>query len=153
MAGRPPKFAEASAPITVTLPLRTLESLRHIDQDRAKAIVKCADTVVATALADRKRVEIIKVVEGSGLIIIGPCPSLHKLPGLRLVEIAPLRFLLVIMQGYSPHALELDIIDIIDKLAPEEDEERALLSELRHELSFHRRQESMVSGEILFVDA
>ncbi len=151
-AGRPPKFEEASAPVTVTLPLRTLTSLQRIDQDRAKAIVKCADAVVAATLADRKRVEIIKVFEGSGLIVIGPCPSLHQLPSLRLVEIAPLRFLLVIMKGYSPHALELDIMDIIDRLAPEESEERALLSELRLELSFHRRQESMVSGELLFVD-
>lgn len=152
LAGRPPKFEEPSAPVTVTLPLRVLTSLQHIDQDRAKAIVKCADTVVTTALVDRKRVEIIKVFEGSGLIVIGPCPSLHKLPGLRLIEIAPLRFLLVIMKGYSPHALELDIMDIIDRLAPEEHEEHALLSELRHELSLHRRQESMMSGEVLFVD-
>ena len=150
--GRPPKFPEPCTQVTVTLPDRILQALQEMDADRAKAIVKCADAVVAATLADRKRVEIIKVFEGSGLIVIGPCPSLHQLPSLRLVEIAPLRFLLVIMKGYSPHALELDIMDIIDRLAPEESEERALLSELRHELSFHRRQESMVSGELLFVD-
>ena len=151
-AGRPPKFEEASSPVTVTLPLRILTALQQVDADRAKAIVKCTEALVDSALANRKQVEIIKVLEGAGLIIIAPCPSLHKLPGLRLIEIAPLRFLLVIMKGYTPHALELDIMDLIESLAPEENEERGLLNELRRELSLHRRQESIESGEILFVD-
>lgn len=138
--------------MTVTLPLRTLDALQRVDRDRAKAIVKCTDAIVDMDSAGRKAVEIIKVFDGQGLIVIGPCPSLHKIPGLRLVEIAPLRFLLAIMAGYSPHALELDIMDLIEELAPEESEERALLSELRQELSRHRRQESMASATILFVD-
>ena len=104
--GRPPKFEEASSPVTVTLPLRTLEILARVDRDRAKAIVKCADAMADAALGDKKRVEIIRVCEGSGLIVIGPCPSLRRIPGLRLVEIAPLRFLLAIIEGCSPHALD-----------------------------------------------
>lgn len=150
--GRPAKFAEASLPVTVTLPLRTLASLQRIDQDRAKAIVKCTEAVTGAGLADKWHVEIIKVLDDCGLIVIGPCASLHKLPDLRLIEIAPLRFLLVILDNYSPHALELDIMDLIEGLAPEEEEERALLEELRLELSRHRRQDSMTSASILLVD-
>lgn len=151
-AGRPPKFEEASSPVTVTLPLRTLGVLERVDRDRAKAIVKCADALAEAALDEKKRVEIIKVCEGNGLIVIGPCPSLKKIHGLRLVEIAPLRFLLAITEGCSPHALELGIMDILERLPPEEIEERALLSELRHQLSLHRHQEGVTTGEILFVD-
>ena len=150
-AGRPPKFEEASSPITVTLPLRTLQALERVDRDRAKAMVKCVDALVATALDEQRRVEVIKVCEGYGLIVIGPCPSLANVPGLRLVEIAPLRFLLVITENCSPHALELAIMDLIERLPPEESEERALLIELRQQLSLHRRREGVSTGEILFV--
>ena len=152
-AGRPPKFAEASSPVTVTLPERILTLLRHIDMDRAKAIVKCAEAVAGTSLANKKQVETIQVFDGGRIIVIGPCASLARLPGLRLVEISPQRFLLVIMSGYSSHSLELDIMDIIEELAPEEKEERALLNALRYELSLHRRQDTLVSGEILLVGA
>lgn len=151
-AGRPPKFEEASGPITVTLPYRTLKALELIDRDRAKAMVKCVDAMTAAPLGEHKRVEVIKVCQGYGLIVIGPCPSLSRIPGLRLVEIAPLRFLLAITAGCSPHALELAIMDLIERLPPEETEERALLTELRQQLSLHRRREGVTTGEILFVD-
>ncbi len=151
-SGRPPKFAEASSPVTVTLPERILSFLRRVDKDRAKAIVKCAEALGQTSFEDKKQVETIQVFDGRGILVIGPCASLAKLPGLRLVEIAPLRFLLVIMSGYSSHSLELDIMDLLEELAPEETEERSLLNALRQELSLHRRQETMVSGEILLVD-
>ena len=86
------------------------------------------------------------------MIIIGPCPCLQRLPGLRLVEIAAARFLLVVMGGYSAHSLELDILDLMEELGPDEQEERMLLEELRRELSRYRRQDGMSSGEILLVD-
>ena len=37
-AGRPPKFDEASAPVTVTLPLRTLEALRPLGWEPSRFI-------------------------------------------------------------------------------------------------------------------
>ena len=151
-AGRPPKFEEVSGPITVTLPHRTLKALEQIDRDRAKAMVKCVDAMTAATLGEHKRVEVIKVCQGYGLIVIGPCPSLANVPGLRLVEIAPLRFLLVITEGCSPYALELAIMDLIERLPPEESEERVLLTELRQQLSLHRRQDGMTTGEILFLN-
>lgn len=150
--GRPPKFEEASTPVTVTLPLRTLEALQAIDQDRARAIVKCVDIAAGLSGGQGRRVETVRAFDGCGLIIIGPCPCLQRLPGLRLVEIAEARFLLVVMGGYSAHSLELDILDLMEELGPDEQEERMLLEELRRELSRYRRQDGMSSGEILLVD-
>lgn len=153
VAGRPPKFKEASCPITVTLPFRTLRALEQIDGDRAKAIVKCVDAVTAAKSDNPSRVEIVKICEGSGLIIIGPCSSLASVPGLRLVEIAPLRFLLAITENWSFQGLELAIFDIIEKLPSEEIDERALLVELRNVLSLYRRQDGgLATGKILFVN-
>ena len=150
-AGRPPKFAEDSAPVTVTLPLRTLEALRRVNRDRAKAIVACADVVAGRDGAAPKGVEIVKTFEEFGLILVPDCPSLRKMARLRLVEIAPDRFLLVTVGDYSAQDLELDLLDIMERLAPEDEAERPLLEELRQVLSRHRRRDSIASGQILLI--
>lgn len=150
-SGRPPKFDEASTPITVTLPLRTLEALRRIDRDRARAIVKCVDAASGDA-PPPKGIEIINAFGEFSLIVVPPCPSLRRLAGLRLVEIAPDRFLLVGVGDYTAGALELELMDLIEKLSPEEESERALLDELRLILSRHRRLENITGGKILLID-
>ena len=150
-SGRPPKFGEASAPVTVTLPLRTLEALRRIDRDRAKAIVRCVDAASGDAPAP-KDIEIINAFGAFSLIVVPACPSLRKLAGLRLVEIAPERFLLVTAEDYSTQALELDLLDLMEKQPPEDETERTLLDELRQVLSRHRRRESISGGKILLID-
>ena len=150
--GRPPKFDEASTPVTVTLPLRTLEALRSIDRDRARAIVKCVDAASGGPPAP-VGIEIINAFGPFSLIVVPPCPSLGKLAGLRLVEIAPDRFLLVTVGDYSTQDLELDLHDLMEKQPPEDEAERALLDELRHMLARHRRQESITGGKILLIDA
>ena len=45
--GRPAKFDEPSRPVTITLPDRILERLEEIDGDRAKAVVKAVEAVLA----------------------------------------------------------------------------------------------------------
>jgi hypothetical protein len=151
-AGRPPKFAEPSSPITVTLPRRILEKLEELDSDRGKAIVKCVDAVAGTILANEKKIEVVKMSENVGLIVIGPCRCLANIPWLRLIEISPARFLLSIPPGTAMASLEVAIIDLLEHLPADEVAEKVLLEELRRLLSHHRRQEEMTKGEILFID-
>ena len=132
------------------MPLRTLEALQRIDKDRAKAIVACADAV-AGGESDRNRIEIIEVFEGVGLIIVPPCPSLRTLERLRLVEIAPERFLLVAVGDYSVETLELDILDLMEYLPPDDEAERMALGELKQVLSRHRRRATITSGSIFLI--
>lgn len=150
--GRPPKFDEPSNPITVTLPSRILDQLEQVDSDRGKAIVKCVEGMAATSLHCKKRVEIVKVSDNAGMIVIGPCRSLESVPWLRLVEIAPARYLLSIPPGTSVTSLEVAIMDLIENQAAENDYEKGLLEELRQCISHHRRQEIVTKGEVLFVD-
>ena len=150
-AGRPPKFKEPSSPITVTLPHRILRRLEELDLDRAKAIVKCVEAMTESALSESKKVEIVKVSDDAGLIITGPCRSLATIPWIRLVEIAPARYLLSIPSGGEVAALELAIIDLLEHLPKDNDYEKSLLTELRQRLSHHRRQGEVFKGEILFV--
>ncbi len=150
--GRPPKFDEESNQITLTLPQRTLNLLRIIDDDRSRAIVKCVDAIAQKESEQKKYIKVVRMCDEKGLIVIGPCHSLAKIPGLRLVEIAPLRYLLAISENCSSHSLELAIMDLIDNLTQEENGDMELLVELRRQLSSHRRKNNITTAEILFVD-
>lgn len=148
--GRPPKFSEESSPITVTLPHRIIKSLMCIDKDRAKAIVKCVDFMVQARPEERK-VDVVKVTKDVALLIVPPSRNLQSIPWLQLMEIAPSRFLLVIPSGTATEALEIALVDLIERLPEEEAAERNLLTDLRRKLSHNRRKDGLSKGEILFV--
>lgn len=149
--GRPLKFNEESSPITVTLPRRIVRKLETIDPDRAKAIVKCVDRMIHQAWPDEKRVELVEISKGTGMIVVGPCQSLMSIPWLRLIEIAPFRFLLAVPTGTAIETLEITIMDLIEHLSENEIAEKALLSDLRQKISHHRRKEGVSKGEILYI--
>ena len=149
--GRPPKFDEPSSPVTVTLPSRILQQLMELDGDRGKAIVKCVEGFSRKKLS-KKKVEIVKISENRGLIIIGRCRCLESLPWLRMVEIAPARFLLSFLPGTDVTSLEVAIMDLLEHNSVDDEYERGLLEELRLCIARHRRQEMVTKGEILFVD-
>lgn len=149
-AGRPPKYDEPCSPVTVTLPLRILHQLEELDRDRGKAIVKCVEAIAGSILGEKK-VEVVKISEGTGLIVIGPCRSLAKIPWLRLIEIAPTRFMISIPTGTEVASLEVAIMDLLENLPANEMYEKLLMEELRRLLSHHRRQQEVTKGEILFV--
>ena len=149
-SGRPKKYAEPRSPITVTLPVRILRLLEGIDADRGKAIVKCVEAQTSLAGPD-KGINIIKATEESAVIIVSSRRHLQKIPWLRLVEIAPSRFLLAMPGGTEIATLEVSLLDLLEHL-PTDDEERAMLEELRRHLTHHRRRNNVSRGEILFVD-
>ncbi len=150
-SGRPPKFEEARRPITVTLPERTLQQLSHIHADRARAIVKATTAALGFKSDTRPLVDVVEAYPGQALIIVGPSQRLREIDFLRLVEIAPARFLLVFSVGTSIDSLELIVGDILEHLAPEDAYERELLSEL-HKIIRHRRREKLITkAEILLI--
>lgn len=151
VGGRPRKFAETSRPITVTLPDRILKSLNAVHKDRARAIVKVTEAVMSNAGTMSEPVKLVEIEPGLALIVTGPSASLQKIPWLRLVEIAPARYLLSIPTGTSPEMLEVAILDLIENLTEESEYERRLLGELRRRLSHLRRERKMSKSEIIFV--
>ncbi len=151
-AGRPPKFNEQSTPVTVTLPRRVLQTLETIDRDRARAIVHCVEGVACRARPDVQELGTIKTFNGSELIVVPPCESLKKIPGLKLIEISPLRCLLAIPSGTSTESLEISLIDLLEHLPKEAIGERRILTALRQKIGQHRRNEQISKGEILYID-
>jgi hypothetical protein len=147
--GRPPKFDEPRRPVTVTLPESTLSRIAALDADRARAIVKLTDAAMPVH-AKEKYVELVEVAPGLGLIIVGPSEHLRKIPWLRLVEVAPTRFLLTIPSGTPIDSLELAIGDLLDETTPDEWEYPRLLK-LRDLIRKLRRRGEISKGEMLFV--
>lgn len=150
-AGRPPKFREACRPVTVTLPDRVLRLLEAVDPDRARAIVKCVESVVGDSPARLSKVDLVEVVPGQALIVVGPSRLLRQIEWLRLVEVAPGRCVLVIPTGMTVETLEVAIQDLLDDADPTECDERELLDQLRQLIRQQRRSKTVSKGELVFV--
>lgn len=149
--GRPPKFDEPRRPVTVTLPIRTLDKLASIDPDRAAAIVKLADAAVPQAEAAVPLVDVVGVAPGIAVLLVAPSRHLRSLPLLQLVEIGPERHLLAVPSGTAVETLEVSLADLLDRLEGGEERERAILEQLLDRLRELRRSRSVSKAEILFV--
>ena len=148
--GRPPKFDEASRPVTVTLPESTLQILAAIDSDRARAIVKVTEAAVGEP--QRKLVELVEVQPGIGIILVGPSRYLKQIPWLRQVEVAPSHFLLAVPSGTAVDSIELALHDLLELLPPDETRERSLLQGLQHLFRDMRLRKTVSKWEMLFID-
>jgi hypothetical protein len=148
--GRPPKFMEPSGPVTVTLPIRTLEQLRGIDADRAKAIVKAVDSAVGNETASLGA-DVIEMAPGTGVVVVRPNRSLRSLPWLKMIEVAPMRHLLAITPGTPIEKVEVGLIDLIENAKDSAPEDLPMLETLVKKVRHLRRQQQISVAEILFV--
>ena len=149
--GRPRKFAEPSRPITITLPEKTLRSLERIDTDRGRAIVKVTERALSQDGKPTPPVEVIQVGEHVGLVVVGPTQVLRRISFLRLVEVAPSRFLLALEPGNDFKSLELAISDLLDEGPQIEPQERQLMSDLVNHIKGLRRLGRVSLANILLV--
>ncbi|MFN8390781.1 MAG: hypothetical protein U0136_10865 [Bdellovibrionota bacterium] len=152
VGGRPRKFNESSRPITVTLPDRTLRLLASVDRDRARAIAKATDWITRANEETHPPLDLVHVGDQQAVIVTGPSRSLQEIPWLRLVEIAPARFLLVIPTGSPIERLEVAIVDKLEHLNHDDAYERDLLTKLKACLTEQRRSGVVSKAEILFVE-
>ena len=148
--GRPPKFREPSGPITVTLPDSTLEKLRTIDGDRAKAIVKAVDALAGEGDSS-PHAEVIEMAPGTGIVVVPYNRSLAKIPWLKMVEVAPMRYVLAITPGTPIEKVEVALIDLVEEAKLSAPEEVQMLETLRTKIGELRRGEKISMAEILFV--
>jgi len=150
--GRPPKFSESRRPVTVTLPESTLARLAAINPDRAQAIVKAVGSAVPLDTKHQKQVELVEVAPGVGIILIGPNRSLKKIKWLRMVEIAPMRYLLTVPSGTAVDSLELAIVDLLENTKSLDEWERSSLEQLRDLMRTLRVGDKVHKAELLFID-
>lgn len=149
--GRPPKFSGPSRPVTVTLPIRTLDQLRSIDDDRAKAIVKAVDAIAGSDTDASRQTEVIEVAPGTGLVLVPPNRSLRAIPWLKMIEIAPARYLLAIVPGTPIEKLEVALVDLIEDAKRSTPQDISMLEMLKGRIRSLRRGKKFSTAEILFV--
>lgn len=153
--GRPPKFADPSRPVTVTLPLRVLDRLGEIDSDRAKAIVAAVDAFAgggaAAAGGEDSPVRELPVNRNETLLSVADNRFLRSIPWLTLVPIAPGRHLLSLRQAIPIEKLEVTIGDLIDTASDATDAELSLLRQLLERLRTPRRNRAVRSESILVI--
>ena len=150
-SGRPPKFCEASRPITLTLPESTLRDLQLVHPDRGHAIVKLAKKASGGNGSKLPLVELVKMGADFGLIIVGPSKVLSQIPFLHLVEVAPMRYLLALDLGNDFHTLEIAIDDLLDEVPKQEREERELITQLLKHIKGVRKAKRVRMAEILLI--
>jgi hypothetical protein len=149
--GRPRKFAEPSTRITITLPKSTLKDLAAIHGDRAQAIVRATRAAMGGVPGRTKPVEVVEMIPGSGLIVVGPCAALSRIPWLNMIEIAPARYLLTVPSGTAVEVLEVAIRDAIEQLPGSEQREKGMLETLKDLLVGMRRASTVSKAELLIV--
>jgi hypothetical protein len=138
-------------PITVTLPERTLTLLSGIDTDRARAIVKATDAALSVDGQRGKLPELVDVAPGVSVILTGASHCLQQIGWLRLIEIAPAQFLLVLPTGTPIDSLELAVIDLLENSPPEDPWEQAVLQRLRVLIGTLRRSCEISKAELLLI--
>lgn len=151
-AGRPPKFNEPSGPVTVTLPDRTLEQLRRIDDDRARAIVKAVDAFAGHQAATPEETVVVEMAQGTGILVVPANRSLLTIPWLKMIEIAPGRYLLTTLPGTPIEKIELALLDVLEEARQSMPQEVPMLESLRAQMGRLRRGNRISRAEILFVD-
>lgn len=148
--GRPPKFSGPRRPVTVTLPQHTLDQLAGIDEDRAQAIVKAVSQYGGWSPMESS-VEFVAVSPDASLLLVRSCPALSNVPGLRLAEIVPGRYLLLFSSGTASESLELALGDILTTLPTIPGGDREVVEQLLGILSRSRRSLNIDTRQIVIV--
>ncbi len=134
------------------LPERVLRLLAAVDADRAKAVVKLAETMLG---AKGRPLPVAKVAIGAGraILLVNHCAGLARLPWLRQVEVAPGRHLLSIRSGTTIESIELGLRDVLDELPAASATDREIIEKLLGIVRSSRRANGALKEEILFVAA
>jgi hypothetical protein len=152
-SGRPPKFREPRRPVTMTLPERILDQLAEIDPDRSCAVVKVTEAVLGIGQKHFKPVDLVEVAPGKFLIVVGPSKALRNIYWIKLIEIAPTRYLVTFPSGTPIEALEVAMRDLFhNPKFLKNEREKAVLNKLLNLIGQHRHSKHLSKSEILIID-
>jgi len=122
-----------------------------IGPDRARALARAVDYMQGTSPADDALVSVIGVAKGIGVLVVAPSVALRKIKRLRLVEVAPARYLLTLLDGLSPAELEIAVADALAEGLLGDEREHRLFTQLYQHLRRLRQFAQISRAEMLFV--
>jgi hypothetical protein len=98
-----------------------------------------------------RRVEVVEMSPGMGILVVPGSRSLRSIPWLRMIEVAPMRHLLAIVSGTPIEKVEVALLDLIDNAKISVPEEVELLRMLREKIGDLRRGQRISKAEILVI--
>jgi hypothetical protein len=149
--GRPRKFSEPSQPVTVTLPLSTIEQLSSIDHDRAKAIVRATRHATGNGGKEDVTVDVLITSPGHGLIVVGNSRYLQEVDCIRLVRVDDHRNLISVATGTPVAMVEITLRDLLETIPSSEVRERTIIRDVAELLRKTRQSGNMKKEEIMIV--
>ena len=108
--GRPRKFTGPSRPITLTLPVDTIEALASVDPDLSRAIVRLVRPGVRRGHAAAE----LSTFGRRAVIVVSASRALERRTGVDLVPLPDGRALISFEETTTPAALELRIEDALE---------------------------------------
>jgi len=105
--GRPRKFSGPSRPVTLTLPVETIEALTALDSDLSRAVVRIAQSDVRPHHAAAE----LATFGRRAVIIVNASRALERRIGVDLVPLPDGRALISFEEQTTPDTLELRIED------------------------------------------
>ena len=108
--GRPRKFTGPSRPVTLTLPVDTIEALASVDADLSRAIVR----LVKPDIARRHAAAELSRFGRRAVIVVNANRALERRAGVDLVPLPDGRALISLEESTTPAALELRIEDALE---------------------------------------
>jgi len=109
--GRPRKFAAPSRSVTLTLPETVLATLRAVDADLSRAVVRVAESKLARG--PRPPAELV-AFRGRAVIVVNPTRTLEEQTGVLLIPLSDGRALISFDESMTVARLELRIEDSLD---------------------------------------
>lgn len=92
--------------------------------------------------------EIVEVAPGRGLLVIPRCRALENIKGVRLIEISPRRFLIMLRPELTVESIEVQMRDAIEQRKGSR-EDLDIVKELLGHLGHQRRKEAISKRELL----
>jgi hypothetical protein len=109
--GRPPKFGRPSRAVTLTLPEDVIATLRSLDDDISRSVVRLVQPIAAHPAA-RPPAELERHGD-SAVIVFRPVKALKDMPGVRLLPLPDGRALVSLEGQLTVHEFELRLRDRI----------------------------------------
>lgn len=108
--GRPRKFSGPSRPVTLTLPVETIEALTALDRDLSRAVVRIAQPELRRRYAAAE----LATFGRRAVIVVTASRALERRIGVDLVPLPDGRALISFEETTTPDALELRIEDALE---------------------------------------
>ncbi|HZD53128.1 MAG TPA: hypothetical protein VE175_08780, partial [Woeseiaceae bacterium] len=95
--------------------------------------------------------EVVEVAPATGVMLIPANRSLRTVPWLRVIEVAPSRYLIAIEPGTPIEKVEVALMDLLEEARLSAPDEVPMLEALRDKIGHLRRGNRISKAEILFV--